>query len=265
MGKPLTVLVTGATGTFGRHAVERLVAGGHEAVALSRRAAPALPYGARAARGDLESGAPLAPILAGVDAVLHAATTAGNDRGRGLGDVEATRRIVEAARAAGVQHVLFISIVGVDRMPYGYYRRKLACENLLTESGVPYTTLRATQFHELLALGLRKVERWPVVALPLRFRFQSVAAADAASRAVELLEAGPRGGVDFGGPEVLTLAAMLRTWRDVRGRPRRVVSLPLPGEVARGFREGRNTAPACAEGTRSWLEHVAGLDGEPQG
>ena len=151
-----------------------------------------------------------------------------------------------------------MSIVGIDGIPYPYYKRKLACEQRIASSGIPYTILRATQFHELIASVARAVERLPPAPLPLDFRFQTVAAADVAERVAELIGGEPSGDIlNFGGPEVLSLERMAEAWKEVRGRPRRVVRLRLPGKVARAFREGRNTCPEQAVGRQRWGEFVA--------
>jgi len=254
----MRVLVTGGTGTLGRPAVQRLLQRGHEVRVLSRRSSPALPHGAAAVYGDLSTGAGIAAAVEGVDAVLHAASNTGIGLGRG--DVAGTQGLLDAARSAGVAHLLYVSIVGIDRIPLVYYRRKLACEQVVLGSGVGHTIFRATQFHELLTGALLAVERWPLVPLPVSWRFQPVAAEEAAARAVELLAAGPHGRApDFGGPEVMTLAELTRVWRQRRGRPGRVVGIPLPGRVSLGFRLGLNTCPSNASGRRRWAEHVAAL------
>jgi len=254
----MRVLVTGGTGTLGRPAVRGLLDRGHEVRVLSRRPAPTLPPGAAAVLGDLSTGAGVAAAVDGVNAVLHAASNTG--AGLGRGDVTGTERLLEAARSAAVAHLLYVSIVGIDRIPLIYYRRKLACEQAILASGVGHTILRATQFHDLLSAALRAVEGWPLVLLPVSWRFQPVAAEEAAARAVALLVSGPHGRTtDFGGPEVLTVRELTRVWRLHRGRPRRVIGIPLPGRVARGFRLGLNTCPSNAEGRQRWAEHVAGI------
>jgi len=257
----MRVLVTGGTGTLGRPAVRDLLDRGHEVRDLSRRSSPALPSGAAAVLGDLSTGAGIAAAVEGVTAVLHAASNTG--LGLGRGDVAGTERLLDAARSAGVAHLLYVSIVGIDRIPFVYYRRKLACEQAVLASGIGHTILRATQFHDLLSAVLLAVERWPLVPLPVSWRFQPVAAEEAAARAVELLASGPHGRVtDFGGPEVMTVRELTHAWRLRRGRPRRVVGIRLPGRVALGFRLGLNTCPSNTSGRRRWEEHVAGISVE---
>jgi uncharacterized protein YbjT (DUF2867 family) len=242
-----TILVTGGTGALGSLVVERLRAGGHDVRVLSRRA------GAGTHVGDLRTGVGIAEAARGAELVVHAASDV---RRFGRSDPEQTAHLLDAARGAG--HLLYVSIVGIDQIPFAYYRRKLTCEQQVAASGIPHSILRATQFHELIAWPLRGAERLPVAPLPLDFRFQTVAAADAAARAAELIGGEPTGGiVNFGGPEVLTLEEMAETWRAARGRPRRTVRLPLPGRVARAFREGRNTCPEEASHGQRWEEFVA--------
>src|SRR5438034_10993924 len=107
----MRVLVTGGTGTLGRPAARRLLEQGHEVRVLSRQPSPALPDGAAAVRGDLSTGAGVAQALERTDAVLHAASNTG--LGLGRGDVEGTRRLLDAVRRAGVAHLLYASIVGI--------------------------------------------------------------------------------------------------------------------------------------------------------
>jgi len=172
---------------------------------------------------------------------------------------QGTQHLADAAKAAGVGHLLYVSIVGIEHIPIAYYRRKLSCEQWLAGSGTGHTIFRATQFHELMEGLLRTVERWPLAPLPLAFRFQPLAAEEAAARAVELLAGGAQGRVaDMGGPQVLTLGEMVRVWRAARGGRPRAVGVPLPGCAANGFRRGLNTCPEHADGRRTWVEHVAG-------
>ena len=155
--------------------------------------------------------------------------------------------------------------MGIDRNPLRYYRNKLACEELISASTVPHTILRATQFHDLVAGVLRAVGRLPVAPLPLDLQFQPVATDDVAARIAQLIDAAPAGRApDFGGPEVLTLAELVRTWHTRYGRPRRVVPVPAVGAVARAFRSGANTCPEHAEGTGTWAQYLAARPDRPR-
>lgn len=240
------VLVTGGSGVLGTHVARLLRERDHEVRVLSRRADKGTHV------GDLTTGDGVAAAAAGADVVVHAASETMRN---GKSDLTQTRQLLQATR--DVRHLLYPSIVGIEAIPHPYYKRKLACERAIVESGVPATILRATQFHELLALMLGKVERMPLAPLPLTSRFQSVAAADVAARVVELVDGEPLGRApDFGGPEVLTLREIVATWRAVHGRPRRVVNVPLPGRMAAGYRKGLNTCPDHADGRQRWAEFV---------
>jgi uncharacterized protein YbjT (DUF2867 family) len=240
------VLVTGGTGKLGRQIVPILRGRGHEVRVLSRRA------GAGTHVGDLASGAGLAEAAAGAELVVHAAS----DPRLGRSDPAQTANLLTAATSC--RHLLYPSIVGVDAIPFGYYRIKLACERLIETSAVPSTTLRATQFHELLAMALRATARWPVAVLPLDLLFQTVAAAEVATRAAELIEGPPlRRAPDFGGPEVLTGWQLAGIWRARHGRPRTVLNLRLPGRAYRAFADGLNTCPDHADGRQTWAQFTS--------
>jgi hypothetical protein len=64
--------------------------------------------------------------------------------------VDGTARLLDQARAAGVHHFIYISIVGIDQIGYSYYQHKLAAERLIEASGLSWSILRATQFHYLV-------------------------------------------------------------------------------------------------------------------
>ncbi|HET9380957.1 MAG TPA: NAD(P)H-binding protein [Streptomyces sp.] len=244
-----TILVTGGTGTLGRHVVERLRADGHEVRVLSRHAEP---YAV-----DLREGGPgLDAAVADVDTVVHCATSA-----RG-GDEEAAGHLLAAARRAGVGHLVYISIVGVDRVPFGYYRTKAAVEKLVEESGLGWTVLRATQFHELLLTVFGALSRAPVLLLPAGVRDQPVEVGEVAGRLAELAPGPPSGRVaDMGGPEVRSLESLARAYLAAAGRRRPVVNVPMGGRAYRAFRAGGHLAPERAVGKRTFEEFLAARSG----
>jgi uncharacterized protein YbjT (DUF2867 family) len=132
------ILVTGGTGTLGRHVVPLLRASGHDVRILTRHARPATD-GIAYVTGDLLKGVGVEAAVDGVKTVLHLA-------GGPKGDDEATRTLVRAASRAGVRHLLSISVIGADRIPLAWMRTKLESERAVAGSGIPWTTLRAAQF-----------------------------------------------------------------------------------------------------------------------
>ncbi|MER7738711.1 NAD(P)H-binding protein [Streptomyces sp. NPDC096538] len=245
-----TILVTGGSGTLGRHVTERLRTDGHEVRVLSRHTQP---YAL-----DLrEGGSGLDRAVDGADTVVHCATS---PRG---GDEKAARNLIAAARRAGVGHLVYISIVGVDRVPYPYYRTKLAVERLVEDSGTGFTVLRATQFHDLVFRVLRGLAKSPVVPLPARVKDQPVEVTEVAERLAELAQGAPVGRAeDMGGPEVRTFDSLARAYLRAAGRRRAVVKVPLRGAAYDAFRAGGHLAPDHAVGTRTFDEFLtARFDG----
>ena len=241
----MTILVTGGTGTLGRPTVERLRSAGHDVRVLSRRAGP------DRVAGDLTTGAGLADAMRGVRAVLHLATSGGKR------DVEHAQHVVGAARSAGVPHVVFISIVGVDVNPFPYYRAKFASERVIERSGLPYTIVRATQFHSLIATIVDVQRRLPVV-FSLDIPDQPIAVEEVAARLVDVVVDGPSGRVaDIGGPEQLPLRTLMETWLAAHGSTKRVVTVKLPGRVIRAFQAGVHMTPLPGHGRETFAEFAA--------
>jgi len=253
----MKVLITGGTGTLGRALARTVKGAGHAVRVMSLRPrASNDPVAYEWARADLASGEGLRGAVEGVETVFHLASDFNNAEAV---DVSGTRRLVEASRACGVSHLVYISIVGIEEISTGYYRRKREAESIIESSGVPHSIQRATQFHTFVDNLLSKAARVPLVMpLPLGFKFQSVDESEVAARLAGCLEDGPRGRlVDFGGPEVLALEEMAKAWMEARGVRKRVVRLPLPGAAARALRAGRNTAPEGVRGAIGWREWLA--------
>jgi len=239
----MTTLVTGGTGHLGRPTVEALRARGHDVRILSRRP------GEGHAVADLASGAGLAEALEGVETVLHLATSRSKDIGQ-------TRMLLEAMAGTDA-HLVFISIVGVDRIPFGYYRDKVASEQAIEASGVAHTIIRVAQFHGFVGDFLDAQRRLPVT-LVLPVSAQTIHMPEVAERLVELVEAGPQGRVgDLGGPEQLTVKESARQWQAAHGIRRPIWTLHLPGKTMRAFRAGYNLPGLPGAGRVTFREYLA--------
>ncbi|WP_107047402.1 SDR family oxidoreductase [Streptomyces sp. NRRL F-2664] len=243
------IIVTGGTGTLGSLVTERLRAAGHEVRVLSRHA-PDHPV-------DLRNGAGLDAALAGAEVIVHCAS---NTRGAGRGDEQAAGHLIEAARRAGTaRNLVYISIVGVDTVPLGYYRRKLRVERLLEASGLGVTILRTTQFHDLVAMLADAAAKLPVAPVPKDVRVQPIAVGEVADRMAELAVPTPSGRApDMGGPEIHTLPDLARTYLSATGRHRRILPVPLAGKTYAAFRRGGNLTPTHAVGTQTFEQYARG-------
>jgi uncharacterized protein YbjT (DUF2867 family) len=243
----MRIAVIGGTGDLGALVVAELAARGDAVRAVSRTAPPVgtLPPGVEQALADLTSGAGLRPALDGIEAVVDAA----NDRARAREVlVDGTRRLAAAAAAAGVAHHLGVSVVGCDRVPMAYYDAKVAQEQALADGATPWTLLRATQFHTLVAAGLAAVARWRVLPSG-RIPLQPIDPALVARRLADALHAAPAGRLpDLAGPRVESLGELAAAWRAAHRPRERLLALPIPplGKAARAMRDGGLTEPAAA-------------------
>jgi uncharacterized protein YbjT (DUF2867 family) len=246
------VLVTGATGTLGRQLVGEATAAGHHVRALSRRSHVGYT-GVHWSQGDLLTGDGVDAAVDGIEVIVHCATQATRDK-----DVASTENLIAAARRTGVAHIVYVSIVGIDRIPLPYYQTKLRVERALEASGVGHTILRATQFHDLIKTSF-SIQRFSPLLCTLRgVRFQPIATRDVAARLVEFVDGDPIGrAADIGGPAVHTHADLARMYLSDRGGRRPVVEVPVPGRIAAGYRTGANLAPDRPVGTIGFAEYLA--------
>lgn len=244
------ILVTGGTGRLGSLVVPLLRGAGHDVRVLSRDrhdSADGITY----VTGDLLKDEGIEAAVDGPDIILHLA-------GGAKGDEEATRNLVRAASGTEVRHLVYISVVGAERMPLGYFRNKLGGERAIAESGLPWTTLRAAQFHDLVLTVLSAMSRLPVVPAPGAVRFQSVDTAEVAARLVELTLGEPAGTVpDLVGPEVHGMPELMRGYLRARGTHRLLMPVHVPGKAGRAYRAGENlTLEDALVGKRTWEEFL---------
>ena len=203
-------------------------------------------------RCDLLSGDGVDEAVDGVDVILHCAT-----QPTGGKDVVSMRNLLAAARRAGVGHVVYISIVGVDRIPLPYYKTKLRVEQVLAASGVGHTVLRATQFHDLVAAIFAAQRLSPVLFALRGVDFQPIDTRDVAARLIELADEEPaERAADIGGPEVRSHADLARAYLRWRGSRRPVAAVPLPGKIAAGYRAGAHLAPQNPIGTVRFEDYL---------
>jgi uncharacterized protein YbjT (DUF2867 family) len=242
--------IIGGTGTVGRHIVQELRSAGAAVRVLSRHS-PDHPI-------DLATGSGLDAGLYGCGVVVDASN--GSSRHPEPVLVEGARHVARAAQAAGVSHIVCVSIVGIEEVPAGYYRAKVAQERNLRDGAVPVTVVRSTQFHELVASSFAACARWGI-SPRLGARVQPIAAAETARAVAQVAQDADRhadGTVNVAGPEIETAGALARTWAHHEGRRLLPLHVPLPPRLGRTLRDGGLTcATPDVSGTTSFAEWLS--------
>lgn len=254
------ILVIGGTGRLGRPVVARLRDAGCEVRVLTRHPSDG-GDGVEHVAGNLFTGAGLEPAMAGVATVVNCA-------GSAKGDEEMAVKLVRAMARAGKPHLVNISVVGADRVPvrsrvdramFGYFAAKLAAERMVAASGLPWTTLRATQFYDAFVSLARQMSKLPVMPVAAGVRFQPVDTGEVAARVAEFALGEPAGlAPEMAGPRVYGMAELLRGYLRVSRRHRLLLPMRMPGGAARAVRGGANLAPEGATlCRRTWEEFLA--------
>jgi uncharacterized protein YbjT (DUF2867 family) len=248
----MRIAVAGATGRIGRLTITALERAGHQAVSVSRRAGV-----------DAYTSAGLDDALKGADAVIDATNTSA----RGEAEIvdffgTTTRNLLAVGERAGVRHHVLLSIVGVDHgQAVPHYAGKREQEHLVTSGPLPWTIVRATQFHDFAAMTAAWTEQ-DGVATVAPLLMQPIAHADVAGVLAETAAADPRRGrLDIAGPQTQDLVDMARRTFAARGQDitlvptwRGTFGLDMAGEVLLPGEEARLMPGTFAD----WLAAGAG-------
>ncbi|QKW36741.1 SDR family oxidoreductase [Actinomadura sp. NAK00032] len=213
----MKIVVIGGTGLIGSKVVARLSAQGHEAVA----AAPNTGVNTLTGEG-------LADVLAGASVVVDVANSPSFEDKAVLEFFEtATGNLLAAEEGAGVGHHVGLSIVGTEREPSrGYFRAKLAQEDLIRKSPIPYSIVHATQFFEFTrGIADDATDGGTVRIAPVAY--QPMAGDDVAAQVAKVAMGAPLNGrIEIAGPERFRMDEFIRDalayWND----PREVVADP---------------------------------------
>jgi uncharacterized protein YbjT (DUF2867 family) len=204
------------------------------------------------------AGEGLAQAVDGVEAIVHLASAPYRRGYTRQVDVDGIRRLVAAAQRVGIEHLLYVSIVGVEAVPWGYFGIKLAAEQIIRDAGLGWTVLRATQFHPFADRVLTFLARLPVIPIDPGIQGQTVDPRDVAGRLVDAVHAGPAGQVlEFGGPEVFGPEQSTQQWLEATGRHKRLLRVRLPGQLGAAFRAGHLTTSQHPTGPITWRDYLA--------
>jgi uncharacterized protein YbjT (DUF2867 family) len=213
----MKIVVIGGTGLIGKQLITILYAQGHQAVAAS----PSTGV-------NSFTGAGLQEAMAGAEVVVDVTNSPSFEDKAVLNFFEtSTRNLLAASTQVGVKHYVALSIVGAERLPSsGYMRAKIAQENLIAASSVPWTIVRATQFFEFIGtIGAFNAVGDTVVLPPAKF--QPIAAADVAAALTEVAVAAPVSNrIEIAGPERIGLDELVRSQFVASKDPRQVITDP---------------------------------------
>lgn len=251
----MKVAVVGGTGVLGKPLVADLAARGDEVVALSRKPGRTMPEGVSHQRVDLTTGDGLAAALAGVEVVVDASDSSTPRRAAPV-LVEGTKRLLRAGAEAGARHYVGISIVGCERVPMAYYKVKVEQEQAIAAGAIPWSLLRATQFHTLIDYLFRQDARFGIIRSGSA-RFQPIDPPLVAERLAQAVHAEPAGRLpDVAGPEVLTLSELAKAWRRA-GHRALPLRFPMIGPIGRPLREGALCNPEASASGRTFEQWLA--------
>lgn len=245
------VTILGGTGALGGRLSRRLVERGHRVTVTGRLVEPTPGQGLHGVRLDLSSGDGIAAAISGADVVVHSASDPARVRDV---DLAGTERLLEQV---GGRHLVYVSIVGVDRHPLPYYQGKFATEQIIEARAAAFSIVRATQFHDLIADRVDVMTRRPLAVVPKGFVYQPIDLNEVAEHLVTVTE-GPALGraPDFAGPEVLGIESLARSYMAAIGRLRPLIPVRRRGPVAAAYRAGAHTNPERAVGSITWQDHL---------
>jgi len=248
------IIITGGTGTLGRQVVNQLLARDREVYLLSSQDNPVAPDGVKVIKGNLVTGEGL-ENLRDANIVVHCAS---NPKDPQNTDVAGTGNLLRALNKAKMRHFINVSIVGIDKTDYPYYKIKTTVERLVSKSVFPFTTLRATQFHDFILNSIHSFEiKNGNILVPAGMKFQCIDVNEVALRLTELTEEQASGLLpDIGGPEVLTIEEMVNTWLDISGEKHLIKAEPIEGPRYELFRSGVNLCPDHKYGSITWKEFL---------
>jgi uncharacterized protein YbjT (DUF2867 family) len=223
----MNIAVAGGTGFVGRRIAELIRQAGGSAAVL-----------ARSTGYDLTTGTGLDAALQGVSTIIDVTNLTTTSAKKSIAFFETvTRNLLVSGERAGVAHFVALSIVGVDRVNFGYYAGKLRQEEVVRSGPLPHSVLRATQFYEFADLVVRR-QPGPFTLVP-KMLCQPIAAREVADALLGLASGAPAGRVpDIAGPDRHTMPDMVRRLVRARGSRRVVIPFPVPGAAGRAVLSG---------------------------
>ncbi len=255
--RKISVLLTGGTGQLGKMLLKELDMQRLSIGVLTREKEHASSSDVGYVNGDLTDSASLNSALShDYDVVVHCASNPGESD---IVDVTGTQNLLKATGNRNVKNFIYISIVGVDKSAYKYYQNKLGAEKLVINSGIPYTILRITQFHDfVLNRILDAGNENDVIVIPAGLKFQPIDLADVCKRIGELIESGPTNSIlQIGGPEIMEIEEIVQQYQTIMKPARRIEMISTLNDFRKLFTTGINLCPDQKWGSITWRDYLS--------
>lgn len=204
------ILITGGTGHLGQKVAGSHLFNNREIRILSTKTISSHTKNITYYKANLASNTQLKRAINGVDTIIHCAS---NPKNFEQVDIEGTKNLLKAIDSRNIRHFIYISIVGINKSSYPYYKAKLEVENLLSASGLPYTIVRTTQFHNFVLSMIQNLinssNDKSILKIPKGLKFQSIATQEVAELLAKTSLEQPKGLLpDFGGAQILSFEEM---------------------------------------------------------
>lgn len=249
----MRILVTGSTGQLGSTLLKQLKGSDYK-IKITSRSKPEEIGQFEWVYSDLSSGEGLEEAIKDVDAIIHAATSP--IKNSKIVEVLGLKKFLR--KMEHIKHFIYPSIVGIEEIPFKYYKQKYEAEDLLKNSSIPHTIVRGTQFHHFVENLFISKPFFKRYIIPGNFKVQSVDVSDFANHLISLLEKEPQGRADdYGGPEIMTLREMAELKIKINNETNKVLNISLPGKLYKSFSDGKNTNPIQKMGKITFEEYLS--------
>ncbi|MBK7872519.1 MAG: NAD(P)H-binding protein [Saprospiraceae bacterium] len=256
-------LITGGTGVLGSALAKELQIQNLDFLAISRSRDKINHYNSTTEVSDLPwqcadlmTGEGLEQALIDVDTVFHLASIP-KQTNEDHPELKLMENLLNAARKKDVQHLIYISILGVDRVPMPYYRAKLEAEKILQKSGIPYTILRATQFHEFLEAIINLCLKLPIGLVPKKFKVQPISLEAVVQALIKISENEPQHKIlNIGGSEVLNFGEAAKLWLEYHHKSKPVINIPIMGKLMKSIANGGLLCQEVAPDSITWETYL---------
>ncbi|MEH7544938.1 SDR family oxidoreductase [Neobacillus vireti] len=248
----MNLLVTGSSGQLGSTLLKQLNISDYQVKLTSRKKPEGIEH-VEWVYSDLLTGEGIEEAIKDVDVIIHAATSP--IKNSKIVEVSGFKEFL--GKIQHIKHFIYPSIVGIDEIPFKYYQQKYEAENLLKNSSIPHTIVRATQFHHFVENIFISKPLFKRYIVPGNVKFQSVDVSEFANHLIGLVEKEPQGRADdFAGPDIITLREMAELKININNEPNKVLSISLPGKLYKSFSDGKNTNPIRKMGNITFEEYL---------